>query len=175
MGADAVFCLHYDDQGSLLDVGSRKHRFIDLAPLNQRAGRLPVGIAVSRRRPLALVVSDNSQNLAVVDLESNAVRAVEKTATKIARAAEVLDSPANAGRQHFATGLDVWSFKGEAWLSCEGCHPDGLSDGVTWFFARGPRRTISTAVLRQTLGNERNLHRTGYPATSITSSATPRS
>jgi hypothetical protein len=29
-----------------------------------------------------------------------------------------------------------------AWSSCGSCHPDGLADGVTWFFGTGPRQTI---------------------------------
>jgi cytochrome c peroxidase len=31
----------------------------------------------------------------------------------------------------------------EGWQSCASCHPDGLSDGVVWAFASGPRKTIS--------------------------------
>jgi YVTN family beta-propeller protein len=27
------------------------------------------------------------------------------------------------------------------WSSCGSCHPDGLADGVTWFFGTGPRQT----------------------------------
>jgi YVTN family beta-propeller protein len=38
------------------------------------------------------------------------------------------------------------NFKGkmskDAWSSCGSCHPDGLADGVTWFFGTGPRQTI---------------------------------
>ena len=37
------------------------------------------------------------------------------------------------------------NFKGkqskDAWSSCGSCHPDGLADGVTWFFGTGPRQT----------------------------------
>jgi len=29
----------------------------------------------------------------------------------------------------------------DAWSSCGSCHIDGLSDGVTWIFGTGPRRT----------------------------------
>jgi hypothetical protein len=29
------------------------------------------------------------------------------------------------------------------WGSCYGCHPNGLTDGVTWMFGDGPRQTIS--------------------------------
>ncbi len=30
-----------------------------------------------------------------------------------------------------------------AWSDCASCHPDGLTDRVTWIFATGPRQTIS--------------------------------
>jgi DNA-binding beta-propeller fold protein YncE len=30
----------------------------------------------------------------------------------------------------------------DAWSSCASCHPEGLSDNVTWIFAAGPRSTI---------------------------------
>jgi YVTN family beta-propeller protein len=30
----------------------------------------------------------------------------------------------------------------DAWSSCGSCHPDGLADGVTFFFGTGPRQTI---------------------------------
>jgi YVTN family beta-propeller protein len=37
------------------------------------------------------------------------------------------------------------NFKGkqskDGWSSCASCHPDGLSDGVTWIFGTGPRNT----------------------------------
>jgi hypothetical protein len=29
------------------------------------------------------------------------------------------------------------------WMSCAACHPFGLTDGATWIFASGPRRTIA--------------------------------
>jgi hypothetical protein len=158
-GADAVFCVHYDPRGGLLEIGARGRRYLDLAAAHgaQIPGRLPIGIALSRRRSYGLVVSDNSQVLSVIDLGANAVRATEPTVKTISRGLDVIDSAENEGRQLFATGLGVWSFLGEARLSCEGCHPDGLSDGVTWFFPRGPRRTISTAGTYDAKGDQRVL------------------
>jgi YVTN family beta-propeller protein len=42
--------------------------------------------------------------------------------------------------------IEPRNFKGkmskDAWSSCGSCHPDGLADGVTWFFGTGPRQTI---------------------------------
>jgi hypothetical protein len=31
----------------------------------------------------------------------------------------------------------------DGWMSCAACHPFGLSDGATWIFPSGPRRTIA--------------------------------
>lgn len=145
MGADAVFCIEYDGAGQAIEYGVPGRRYVDLAPHDKRAGRLPVGIALSQRRNFGLVVSEGSQTLSVLDLENGSIAWVGWTARELPYAEAVLRSPENAGRRHFATGLDVWSLDGQGWLSCESCHPDGLSDGVTWFFARGPRQTLSTA------------------------------
>src|SRR4029079_13128993 len=34
---------------------------------------------------------------------------------------------------------------GEGWSACSSCHPDGLSDNITWSFGSGPRQTGSRA------------------------------
>jgi mono/diheme cytochrome c family protein len=31
----------------------------------------------------------------------------------------------------------------DSWSDCASCHPDGLSDNVTWIFGTGPRQTLS--------------------------------
>ena len=36
-----------------------------------------------------------------------------------------------------------WSLKGQGWGACQSCHTDGLTDNVTWYFARGPRQSTS--------------------------------
>jgi DNA-binding beta-propeller fold protein YncE len=141
-GADALFCLEHDYNG--WDVGAPGARYVDLEGTSPK-GRLPTGVAASRHGTFALVANDNSQNVSVIDLATSSVAQVAAGTTS-ADAQAVHESLANKGRALFATGLDVWSFKGQAWASCETCHPDGLSDGVTWFFTRGPRRTISTAA-----------------------------
>jgi hypothetical protein len=151
MGGDAVFRL--GDPGTI--------GFIDVAPQDQADGHLPIGTAVLESASVALVLNDNSQNLSVVDLGSNAVQKVESSIEATAHAMTTGDSPENQGHLLFATGAQEWSFKGQAWGSCEGCHPDGLSDGVTWFFARGPRRTLSTAGTYDSAGNRRVLLWTG--------------
>jgi mono/diheme cytochrome c family protein len=142
LGADAVFPLDYDISGTLQNIGAPGARYIDA---NAEHG-LPIGVAVSKvsAYPFGLVVSDAKARLSIFDLETQAVTYRDSDADSD-RASSFRESDLAEGRGFFGTGRDVWSFKGQAWSSCQSCHPDGLSDGVTWSFARGPRRTISTA------------------------------
>jgi mono/diheme cytochrome c family protein len=45
------------------------------------------------------------------------------------------------GKRFFNTSTGIWAKEG--WGSCQGCHPLGLTDNVTWQFAAGPRQTIA--------------------------------
>ena len=140
-GADAVFRVGFDAFGDVTNVGTPGRRFLNLHALEY--GRLPTGVALSERGSpsrFALVANETTRNLSLISLATEAVAAVATTTTST-RGLDEAD-----GRQLFATGLDDWSLGGQAWSSCESCHPDGASDNVTWFFARGPRRTLSTAA-----------------------------
>jgi hypothetical protein len=144
LGSSAVFPLNIAEDGSA-ELGSEAARFVDLG-----LDTLPVGLAVlSEQR--ALVVDDRKPGLAVVDfatlLKVTSVDTVQvdRTTDPETEARELVSDDVREGRRLFATGLEVWSFAGQAWSSCEACHPEGLSDGVTWRFSRGPRRSISLA------------------------------
>jgi mono/diheme cytochrome c family protein len=146
LGADAVFHVDYGTDGIPAGIGRVERPFIDLHPTSLPSGRLPIGLAVSRvsAKPFALVLSESSRNLAAVDLGTDEVLAVVPTVSDEV-AGERIDGEVSDGKRLFATGLGAWSLQGQAWSSCESCHPEGGSDGVTWLFPRGPRRTISTA------------------------------
>jgi hypothetical protein len=47
---------------------------------------------------------------------------------------------ARLGNLLFHTATGRWSARNNG--SCASCHPDGLSDNVTWMFTAGPRQTI---------------------------------
>lgn len=47
------------------------------------------------------------------------------------------------GKRFYFTGRGRWSKGGEGWSSCGSCHPDGLSDNITWVFGTGPRQTTA--------------------------------
>jgi YVTN family beta-propeller protein len=139
-GSDAVFRIAYKADGSLERVGAATQPFINLKP----GGELPVGIASANagvaKVPFALAINENTRSLSVIDFGTQtAVAAVPATDPPAAGA----ETAQNRGRKFFVTGLGRWSLGGQAWNSCESCHPDGLSDNVTWFFARGPRQTTA--------------------------------
>jgi YVTN family beta-propeller protein len=143
-GSNAVFRVAYKPDGTLDRVGAASANFINLSPGGMIAnGELPVGIAVTNAgaatSPFAVVVNESSRNLSVVSLATQAVSsAVESHA-----AATGTDLEEARGKKFFVTGTGRWSLKGQSWNSCESCHPDGLTDNVTWYFARGPRQTTS--------------------------------
>jgi DNA-binding beta-propeller fold protein YncE len=145
MGSSAVYPISFAASGTAT-VGSVGRRFIGLS---DDGSVMPTGIAVlSDGR--GLVADDAMPGLAVLDLVAQDVLGAKSLSRDWSQdpettEGELLSDEARKGHHLFATGLGIWSLKGQGWSSCESCHPDGLSDGVTWRFTRGPRRTISLA------------------------------
>jgi mono/diheme cytochrome c family protein len=143
-GSDAVFRIAYKPDGSLERVGAGTQPFINLKPGGSvAAGELPVGIAPANNSsiaPFAFTINENSRNLTVISFGTQtAVAAVPATDAPGAG----VEAAVNRGQKFFTTGLGRWSLGGQGWNSCGSCHPDGLTDNVTWYFARGPRQTTS--------------------------------
>jgi YVTN family beta-propeller protein len=163
-GSDAVYRIAYKADGSLERVGAMAQPFINLKPGGNIAnGELPVGIASANtgaaKLPFALAINENSRNLTVMSFATQTSVAAIPAADPPALGAE---TSANRGRKFFVTGQGRWSFNGQSWNACESCHPDGLTDNVTWFFARGPRQTISLdASYDPRTGKRRVLNWTG--------------
>jgi DNA-binding beta-propeller fold protein YncE len=141
-GSDAVFRVSFAADGSLREVGATANHFINLVPAaGPAAGRLPIGLAIASAGGLALALNEATRNVSVITLGTQSVVAAAEASpmpTAGSHEADVLD-----GRRFFVTGLGRWSFRGQGWNSCEACHGDGLTDNVTWFFARGPRQSTS--------------------------------
>lgn len=141
-GSDAVFRVRFNADGTFGEVGATAANFINLAPAGQPAGRLPLGIAIaSGSSGAAFTVNEATRNVSIIGFGTQAVLgAVEATPMPAAGSEE---EDVLTGRRFFVTGLGRWSFRGQAWNSCEGCHGDGLTDNVTWYFGRGPRQSTS--------------------------------
>jgi YVTN family beta-propeller protein len=154
-GADAVFRLHFDATLGTLPatggVGATTNNFIDLVAAGIPAGQLgrgPVGLAIGHSATkLALVANDITRNLSLLDLNAQAVAGLPAAPSVVTLtalpSAGTPDAARLQGKRLFNTGLGRWSLKGQAWGSCQVCHSDGLSDNVTWYFARGPRQSTS--------------------------------
>jgi cytochrome c peroxidase len=93
---------------------------------------------VSQVRATAFVNCWGSQRLGIVDLASQSLTEAVVSVPAPTAAAEL---SVNRGRHFFFTGRTRWS--NNAWSSCGSCHPDGLSDNMTWIFAAGPRQSTS--------------------------------
>jgi YVTN family beta-propeller protein len=134
--------------GAKLDIGSSQNTEIDLAG-SDALGRCqaPTGIAVSQGLGRAFVNCYVTRRLAVVDLGR---QELAQTVEASAAPATPNDQQVQRGKRFFTTGRGRWSATvangakgGEGWSSCTSCHPDGLTDNITWIFGSGPRQTTS--------------------------------
>jgi mono/diheme cytochrome c family protein len=125
-----------------------------------QTGNLPSGVVMTTNGKRAYVNNEANCSVTAINLETNTV---------IERDIESCEPPAPGTRAHrvvmgkiafftalgipdndfFATPLrDIipLDFRGKAsdnaWSGCASCHPDGLTDNVTWSFETGPRQTI---------------------------------
>jgi YVTN family beta-propeller protein len=111
-------------------------------------GKNPRGIVINNADTRAYVMNYISKDVSVIDLTAS-------PETETARI-QSADLPAagsdgekfllgnelfNSSRGQFDEGV-AERMSSEGWQSCASCHPDGLSDGVVWAFAAGPRKSI---------------------------------
>lgn len=157
-GADAVYRVEFNatyESKALDSAGSPGRPFIALDPGSVDAtqqGKLPVAVTIAHRSTVdaadrfAFVLNESTRNVTVLDLAKDDIAGLPGRAVVAAAAPQPADAAEKArleGKRLFATGVGRWSRNGQAWLSCETCHVDGLSDQVTWFHLRGPRQTPS--------------------------------
>lgn len=97
-------------------------------------GANPRGMALDAGGRRGYVMNYLARSVTVLDLVNLQVDA------EIPVTAETLDAETLRGKILFHKATDPRLSKG-SWISCASCHPDGGSDGVTWFFPDGPRQT----------------------------------
>jgi YVTN family beta-propeller protein len=144
--ADIVQRVVWDDAG--VQIGSTQNKQIDLAG-NDTLGRCqnPTGIAVNTNATRAYVNCWVTRRLGVIDLASQSLQTTIESSPPPQGATE---QAVQKGKRFYFTGRGRWSNAGtngakggEGWSSCGSCHPDGLTDNITWIFASGPRQTTS--------------------------------
>jgi YVTN family beta-propeller protein len=131
-----------------VQIGSTQNKQIDLAG-SDLVGRCqgPTGLAIDAAHMRAYVNCWITRRLGVVDLAAQAMTATVESAAAPSTAA---DQSVARGKRFYYTGRGRWSAAvangatgGEGWSSCGSCHPDGLTDNMTWVFNAGPRQTTS--------------------------------
>jgi DNA-binding beta-propeller fold protein YncE len=151
-GTDSVFRVRFSpDDGKLLEVGASTSPFIDLAPAGiaaEKVGQNPIGIAIlAAEKKLAVVANDVTRNVSMLDFNTQSLAggaaAAIVTPTTNRPAKDSTEDKLLKGKHFFNTGLGRWSLRGQGWGSCQSCHGDSLTDNVTWYFARGPRQSVS--------------------------------
>jgi DNA-binding beta-propeller fold protein YncE len=153
--ADSVFRVQYDlgQASAIAEVGAPSNLFINLNPAGiaaEKSGQNPIGIATAnseKHKRFAFVANDVTRNVTVLDFNTQAVAGGVAAPSAFASAAMPtagsLEDSVRKGKRFFGTATGRWSLKGQGWNGCQSCHMDGLTDNVTWFFARGPRQSVS--------------------------------
>lgn len=157
--SDLLVKLEVDRAGKLRFTGDDDTtRYVDLddpdAPetAGANAGKNPVGIVIERRGKRAYVLNRVSRNVSVVDLERDRVDhvlAIDDLPTPGSSEERLLvgqelffSSRGNFVREPGVEGSTRNRLSEKGHQACSSCHAEGLSDGVVWQFASGPRRTI---------------------------------
>ncbi len=151
-GGNFVFRASLNDQGKLT-LGSPVTRF--------QTGNLPDGVVVSGDGARAYAYNEVGLSVTAINLQNNSVPDRD-IATATPPAPGSFQHAVLTGKLAFFTALgtpddglrslpirDIIPLENRgkqsdnAWSSCASCHPDGLSDGVTWSFDTGPRQTLA--------------------------------
>jgi YVTN family beta-propeller protein len=136
-GGDVLQRVALEDDGP--QAGSTQNFQIDLNVVpsgsTQRC-QTPTGVVIGYDTNKAFINCWATRQLGVVDFAAQAlVQTVESAPIAVS------EVDAQNGRRFFFTARGRWA--NNAWSDCGSCHPDGLSDNITWFFAAGPRQTTS--------------------------------
>jgi YVTN family beta-propeller protein len=158
--SDVLVKLDVDERGVLsFTRDSNTTRYIDLddpdAPETSgaNAGKNPVGIVIDRHGSRAYVLNRVSRNVSIVSLARDRVEhvvAIDDLPAPGSREEVLLvgEELFFSSRGNFVPrGADTpGSVRGrlseKGHQACSSCHADGLTDGVVWQFASGPRKTI---------------------------------
>lgn len=158
-GSDILVKLKVNSEGGLeFTVDQDTTRYIDLndpdnpGTSGKNAGKNPIGMVINNAGNKAYVYNYVSRNVSVVDLLKDRVATVVQ--------AEDLPVP-NSKEERVLIGAEMFfssrgnfvavpgslgssrnrlSEKGRQ--NCASCHSEGLTDGVVWQFATGPRKTL---------------------------------
>lgn len=144
------------DPGGIVRIQLKDPQEILLSdPDDTIGGKNPRGVILNSTDTRAYVMDFTSRDVAVVDVEGDP--ATYHTVVRIPSAdppAAGNDTIAQRGKQLFNSAIGPEGTADNSrrpaglmsdfgWGTCYSCHPQALTDSVTWMFADGPRQAIS--------------------------------
>jgi YVTN family beta-propeller protein len=150
--------LNAADPGAIVRIELKDPQEILLADDEDRiGGKNPRGITINSSDTRAYVMDFVSRDVAVVDISGD-VPTLYHTLARIQSAAPPAAGSVAAivhrGKQLFNSAIGpvgeqpnsvrpAGRMSDTGWGTCYSCHPNALTDSVTWMFADGPRQAIS--------------------------------
>jgi YVTN family beta-propeller protein len=135
-----------------VDVGENRNSSSEGVVINASDTRAYVMNLVSRDVSVIDISSaDPTQYREIARIQSTALP-TDAFALQILRGKELFNTSVGPEGTNDNARKPAGRMSDFGWGSCYGCHPRGLTDGVTWMFGDGPRQTISmesTAVHSQ--------------------------
>ena len=115
-------------------------------------GQNPRGIAINSADTRCFVMNEVSRDVSVIDLNSDQVIATVGAAPLPQPG--TLEATVQYGKALFFSSAAVNlptlgpvippnRLSSEGWSGCVSCHANGLTDGVVWIFANGPRKSLA--------------------------------
>ncbi len=98
--------------------------------------KVPIGGVTARTQQVMYVNNWIDRSITIIDLNNQQVDTVIESEPRPTTGLALRE---HQGKKFYFTGTGRWSTRGVN--SCGSCHPDGLSDNLTWIFAAGPRQT----------------------------------
>jgi hypothetical protein len=126
-------------------------------PDDKIGGKNPRGVVLNSTDTRAYVMDFTSRDIAVVDVSGNdpvQYRTLARIPSAALPAPGTVDATTQRGKQLFNSAIGpegaldnskrpAGRMSDTGWGTCYSCHPNGLTDTVTWMFADGPRQAIS--------------------------------
>jgi YVTN family beta-propeller protein len=155
--------LNANDPGNIIRIELKDPNEIQQSDPNDTIGsKNPRGVVINSTDTRAYVMNLISRDVTVVDIsgnDPNNYKAIARILSTTLPTPGSLAEIVRRGHQLFNTSIGPAGTGSDAdqknatppagrmsdfgWGSCYGCHPNGLTDGVTWMFGDGPRQAIS--------------------------------
>lgn len=159
-GSDILVKMNVSDRGDLdFTVDENTTRYIDLnnpeesATSGLNAGKNPIGMLVDKRGKFIYTLNYISRNISIVNTYTDSVIGTipidslpfpgTKEEELLVGAEMFYSARGNFVREPGMLGSSKNRLSDKGIQNCASCHNDGLTDGVVWQFASGPRKTLA--------------------------------